>query len=311
MRRLNPTRGDDKGVATIFVILAMTAILIGAAFAIDVGGYVSTARSAQSSADGTALAVATDCALGVAPGNYEIYRKDGQTINSPSCGGALEDCSNHATITVTDDVDGLLLAQSAGSVDRSATACWGTLAQASTVPLVIAMCEFDKFPIENRTDITIHLPDTKKSTGCASGPGGFGQLDEDAPCVSLITALLTSSGKPGNDLFKVIPCITNPAGPALPHDLLIPIYDHTKCPDQFCQGNGDYPIVGFASFHITGYSFQSGGPSSSAGTLRSPAKCDNTVGKNCIRGNFEEIIEIKGRPGPSGDFGVSLVYLYK
>ena len=51
MRRLTETDRDDSGVATIFVILAMTALVAGAALAIDVGGYVAAARSAQNSAD--------------------------------------------------------------------------------------------------------------------------------------------------------------------------------------------------------------------------------------------------------------------
>ena len=51
---------DDHGSATIFVVLAMTAMLVGAAFAIDVGQYVVHARSAQNTADATVLAVATD-----------------------------------------------------------------------------------------------------------------------------------------------------------------------------------------------------------------------------------------------------------
>jgi hypothetical protein len=44
MRRLtHPDRSDD-GLATIFVILAMTGLLIAAALAIDVGRYVAEAR---------------------------------------------------------------------------------------------------------------------------------------------------------------------------------------------------------------------------------------------------------------------------
>ncbi len=78
------------------------------------------------------LAVATDCALlGTPIADYSPYRKDGQTITAPVCG------SGEATITVTKDVDGLFLKQSAGTVDRSATARWGTLSRATTVPIVI------------------------------------------------------------------------------------------------------------------------------------------------------------------------------
>ena len=297
------TERDDSGVATIIVVLAMTAVVVGAALAIDVGGYVAAARSAQNSADATVLAVATDCALTGAPiADYSPYRKDGQTITTPACG------DGESTITVTKDVDGLLLAQSAGDVNRSATARWGALSQANTVPLVIAKCEFDKFPIDERSDIIVHLPDTKRSTGCSSGPGGFGQLDEESPCSVTITAALTASGKPGNDVFKVIPCITNPdpTKSALPYDVLIPVYNDAACPDKFCQGNGDYPIAGFAAFHITGYSF---GPRSD-GTLGRNS-CDRDIGKNCIRGDFIRFLVPKGTTGDAPDFGAYKVYLYK
>jgi Flp pilus assembly protein TadG len=81
MRRMTErSRRDDRGVATIFVVLAMTAIVVGAALAIDVGRLRFAARSAQNSADATVLAVATDCALTGAPiADYSPYRKDGQT----------------------------------------------------------------------------------------------------------------------------------------------------------------------------------------------------------------------------------------
>ena len=117
----------DDGVATIFLVLAMTSMLVGAGFAIDVGQYVVHARSAQNSADATALAVATDCALAGAPiADYSQYRKTGQTITAPACG------DHEATIAVTKDVEGLFLRQNAGAVKRTATAKWGTLSGANT-----------------------------------------------------------------------------------------------------------------------------------------------------------------------------------
>lgn len=306
MRRLNDSDRDDSGVATIFVILAMTAILVGAALAIDVGGYVATARSAQSSADGTVLAVAADCALEGGPvGPYEIYRKDGQTINGPACGGPLEECTNHATITVTDEVDGLLLAQSAGDVGRTATACWGTLGQATTVPIVFSDCEFSQALLAGSTAITIYLDDTKPQSGCSSLPGGFSQLRDDV-CEVDITAGGTAQGQPGAALQKLVPCITNPTSPALPHTILIPMYDSAVCAASGCKGNGQYPIVGFAAFTIFGYSFNG---NNYDGTLGK--KCpDETRGKYCLNGDFIQFTTSQGIPGPSPDFGVTQVYLY-
>jgi Flp pilus assembly protein TadG len=290
---------DDRGVATIFLILAMTAILVGAGLAIDVGQYVAAARSAQNSADATVLAVATDCALFGAPiADYSPYRKDGQTITAPVCG------SGEATTTVTKEVDGLFLKQSAGAVDRSATARWGTLSGATTLPIVIAACEWAKFPVENSTNIIVHLPDTKKQTGCFSGPGGFGQLDDDDdgdPCSVAVSVPGTASGEPGNAFRDIIPCI-----PALPADVLIPIFDDAQCPAKDCQGNKLYPIVGFAVFRLTGYSFQQG-----AGGSLGKNGCDKNIGKNCIRGDFIKTTTSQGTPGPSTNFGVTQIYLSK
>ena len=288
----------DRGVATIFLILAMTAMVVGAGFAIDVSQYVVHARSAQNSADATALAVATDCALTGAPiADYSPYRKNGQTITTPACG------SGETSITVTKDVDGLFLpGVTAGAVDRSATARWGTLSEATTLPIVIARCEWAKFPVGARTDITIHLPDTKKQTGCASGPGGFGQLDDDDdgdPCTVRISVPGTASGEPGNAFRDITPCV-----PTLPAEILIPIFDEEACPAKGCQGNKLYPIVGFAVFRLTGYSFQQG----SAGSL-GRNDCDKTIGKNCIRGDFITTTTSQGTPGPSAGFGVTKIYL--
>jgi Flp pilus assembly protein TadG len=299
MRPLNDSPRDDSGIASILVIITMTALLVGAAFAIDVGGYVSTARSAQSSADGTVLAVAADCALGIPLGDYLVYRKDGQTISAPACG------NGEATITVTDDVDGLLLAQSAGAVNRSATARWGTLSRATTVPIVISDCEFSPLILDGGEDITIYLDDTKPQTGCSSLPGGFSQLRDDV-CEVDITAGGTAQGQPGAALQKLIPCITNPTGDPLPHVILIPLYDATACQATGCKGNGMYPIRGFAGFKVTGYSFNG---NNFAGTLGRNCP-DTSRGRYCLRGDFVPDITSDGTLGPSTDFGVSKVYLY-
>jgi len=304
MRRLNDTKPDDRddsGVATIFVILAMTAMLVGAALAIDVGGYVAAARSAQNSADATVLAVATDCALNGAPiADYARYRKAGQTITTPACG------SGESTITVTKTVDGLLLAQSAGDVDRSATARWGTLSRANTVPLVIADCEF-RAPATG-TIVTLYLDDPKPQSGCSSLPGGFSQLDK-SECSVPISANGTVAGVPGvGGLQNKILCLTNPPpAAALPRTVLIPIYSTSACKAIDCKGKGPYLILGFAALEVSGYSFNGNVYDGSLGK-KCPDEKDR--GKYCIRGKYVEWVSSLGTPGPSTDYGVTQVYLY-
>jgi hypothetical protein len=300
MRRLTQPERDDGGVATIFLILAMTAVIVGAAFAIDVGRHVFEARSAQNSADATVLAVATDCARTGSPiADYSPYRKTGQTINTPACG------SGETTITVTKPVtDGLLLNRNAGSVDRSATAKWGTLSQANTVPLTISDCEFSQALLNGTTDVTWYLDDSKPQSGCSSLPGGFSQLVDDS-CAVTISAGGTVEGDPGADLQKVVDCITNPTAPKLPHDVLIPMYDAAACQADGCNGHGPYSIVGFAGLRITGYSFNG---NANDGTLGK--KCpDESRGKYCIQGDFVRYATSDGTTGPSTDFGAYQVYL--
>jgi hypothetical protein len=301
MRRMNDitTETDDVGSATIFLILAMVGVLVGAGFAIDVGQYVVTARSAQNTADATVLAVATDCALSGAPiADYSPYRKPGQTITEPVCG------SGETTITTTAPVSGLFLAQSAGDVDRSATAKWGPIGSAVTAPIVISSCEFSQELLDGSVDITLYLDDTKPQSGCSSLPGGFSQL-VSSDCNVEITAGSTADGDPGGDLNKQVPCITNPSSPALPNDILIPIYDSDACAASGCTGKGPYPILGFAAFTVTGYSFNG---NNYAGTLGKNCP-DNSRGRYCLRGDFIKFTTSQGAPGDSTDFGVSQVHL--
>jgi Flp pilus assembly protein TadG len=301
MRRMTETDRGDSGVATIFVILAMTTMVVGAALAIDVGGYVAAARSAQNSADATVLAVATDCALTGAPiADYSPYRKVGQTITTPACG------SGEATVTVTKEVDGLLLAQSAGDVNRSATARWGTLKAANTVPLVIADCEFRE-PSAGET-VTLYLDDPKPQSGCSSLPGGFSQLDK-ADCSVPISAGGTVDGVTGvGGLQNKVACLTNPPpATALPHTVLIPIYSTSACQAIDCKGKGPYLILGFAALKVTGYSLNGNVYDGSLGK-KCPDEKDR--GKYCIRGTFIKFTTSRGTPGPSTDFGVSQVFLY-
>ena len=63
MRRLS--HHDDRGVATIFVVLMMPLLLVCAAVVFDGGRGVLARRQTQNAADAGALAKATDCAKGI------------------------------------------------------------------------------------------------------------------------------------------------------------------------------------------------------------------------------------------------------
>ena len=207
---------------------------------------------------------------------------------------------------MTKDVDGLLLTQSAGDVDRTATARWGTLKDANTVPLVISDCEF-RSPSAGDL-ITLYLDDPKPQSGCSSLPGGFSQLAKSG-CSVPITAGGTVAGVPGGGgLQNKVECLTNPPPEAaLPRTVLIPIYSVAACQAIGCKGKGPYLILGFAAIEVTGYSFNG---NVYGGTLGKKCPDDKDRGKYCIRGTFKEFTTSQGTPGPSADYGVTQVYLY-
>ncbi|MGA7757050.1 MAG: pilus assembly protein TadG-related protein [Ilumatobacteraceae bacterium] len=305
MRRLTPHDRDDSGVVTLLVIGMIPILLLATAAGIDVNRFSQENSSAQHSADATALAVATDCVLSGSPqgaASYDRYRKAEQAISGDTplvCG------SGQVRIKIEKNVNGgLVLDRNARLVQKEATVSWGTLGGANTVPLVIADCEF-RAPSVGET-VTLYLDDPKPQSGCSSLPGGFSQLDK-AGCSVPVSAGGTVDGVTGvGGLQNKVPCLTNSSGPALPHTVLIPIYNAAACQTADCKGKGPYLIDGFAAIELTGYSFNGNVYDGSLGK-----KCpeDKDRGKYCLQGTFVEYLDSQGTPGPSTDFGVRQIYL--
>jgi hypothetical protein len=306
MQRLTQPK-DDQGIITIVVVCIFLVMLFGFAFATDVGIAVAATRSAQNSADAAALAEAQSCARGTGsfdPAPY-IRTEEHETAATPTCG------TNSVTVTVENTKDytfGQIVGLDTFDVDRSATAKWGTLGGAHALPVAIASCEFSLALLDGTSDITLYLDDPKVQSGCMSIPGGFSQLEAaDTACRVDIDVNGDVAGKPGGDLHKKVPCIT-----PLPKDVLVPIYDETLLTkDQHDNGQGPYHILGFAVFHVTGYSFEGGNHDGTLGKdcpLRA-GEDKNTVPKYCIRGDFIRFVTSQGTPGNSADFGAYLIYL--
>lgn len=301
MRRMR--KDEDQGIATILVVLMMPLLVLFGALVFDGGRGVLARRQTQNAADAGALAKATDCALSVSGTLFGPYQtKDVVLANTPSCGAGI------TTVTMTRNIS-FMFRPGGGNRDvtRSATAKWGTIGAATTLPIVISSCEFTQALLAGTTDIIIYLDDTKPQTGCSSLPGGFSQLNPGASyCEVLITAGGFIAGQPGAPDPRLDDCITNPTTPRLPHDVLIPLYDSAACQAAGCNGQGPYKIRGFAMFHVTGYSFTG---SRYGGTLGNKCPDEKNRGKYCIQGDFIKFVSSQGTPGPSTDFGVYQVYL--
>jgi putative Flp pilus-assembly TadE/G-like protein len=298
MRRLTPHR--DRGAAAIFVVLAVPVLILCGAFVFDGGRGILARRQTQNAADAGALAKATDCVKGLSSTNFTPYQTDGVSLaNAPTCGSGTTTVSMKRTITAA-----FPIGVGPWDVIRSATAKWGSIGTGNTVPITISNCEFTQALLDGTTDIVIYLDDAKPQTGCSSLPGGFSQL-LNVNCAVTVTAGGTVAGDPGGDVQKLVPCITNPTSPALPHDVLVPMYNAAACAGS-CNGHGPYPILGFAEFRVSSYSFNGNNFAGSLGN-----KCpDQSRGKYCIKGDFIRFVYSGGTPGPSTDFGTNQVYLY-
>jgi hypothetical protein len=317
MRRLTKHDRDDRGVVALLVIGMITVFLLASAAAIDISRFSQENSSAQHSADATAMAVATDCVLVDAPQTpaaYEMYRKTPEQVISDSTPIPSSCPDDEIVITVEKNVNsGLLLNRDARLVHKTATVQWGTIGSATTLPITIADCELDLGSLDVITDITVYIDDPKNTSGCSSVPGGFGLLEGDYDnCAVPVSAGGTVPGQPGGPLQKLVGCITNPTAPALPHNVLIPMYDAEVCQaDPDCKGHGPYPILGFAMFQVKGYSFNG---SAYDGTLGNkcptrPAEKPSDTPKYCINGDFIRFVTSQGTPGPSTDFGTKQVFL--
>jgi hypothetical protein len=248
------------------------------------------ARSAQNSADATVLAVATDCARHGRPiADYTPYRKTGQSISRRRL---VRERS--AAITVTKDVAGTLpRPQRPGTVARSGHGKMGNArlghdgADRDLGLRVLAGAA------RAATDITCTSTTRNRRAAARRFPGGFSQLAKDGCSVRSRPADRQDGKARVPDLQKQVPCITNPTTPALPHDVLIPMYDAAACQAADCKGNGPYPIEGFAMFRVTGYSFNGNNYAGSLGK-----KCpDKDRGKYCIQGDFIKYVTSIGTPG--------------
>ncbi len=86
---------------------------------------------------------------------------------------------------------GLFLNRDARIVHRPATANWGTVSSANTVPITIAVCEFTPAMLNGTDNIYLYLDHPSPLSGCSGGPGGFGSLtdtedDDDCLTVSVV-----------------------------------------------------------------------------------------------------------------------------
>jgi hypothetical protein len=272
MRRMNR---DDEGVVLVLATVAMTALLLMAAFALDFGQLVAHKERAQNSADARALAAALNCAQGMAADTAPLPPlKAGQTPDPMVC----DYSANEVTATIRKPVD-LKFVPDPSPLARPATAKWGALGSSTGVfPITVGACSFAG--LAQNVKITLH---SYAVPGCGTPSGNFGFVENGCSASQTVLVGNNIPGTTGNNLGGT-GC--GDLNGYLDRDVLIPVWDT----ESGSGSGGQYHVMAFALFHFTGWSTNG---NDRGGTLKK--QCDasadggvnENVNKPCIRGWFK------------------------
>jgi Putative Flp pilus-assembly TadE/G-like len=203
------------------------------------------------------------------------------------------------------------------TVEARAIAAWGPANPPSTIPLIFSICEFNElggslddgasFPLGEQIigfhGVDADDPDVIGCNGSPSGlnlPGGFGWLADDGACRSEIDQDRWIDNGTGNSV---------PQGCDLTEwqnaEVLLPIYDDL----QRTGNNGEYHVIGFVGFKITGYNFNGNSNDWPKPPEAPRVDCPGNGGdETCLRGEFTRIVTSDGGIGGGGeDFGARAV----
>ena len=302
---------DERGVSLVFVAILLLVLFGFAAFAVDASALYEERRELQNGADAAVLAIAEDCAFGLATGlipcdvPYATGTADAYAdANAQDAAAGIEDLildTSAATVTVVTNTEEAgtastlfapFFAQVFGyggtTVHGQATAAWGYPAGLSTIPLIISVCEYDKFadplvvgppPVGWTPAPTVILfHDGNTTEECAAEAeqdadedgkldGGFGWLETSEGCGVEIENDGWVSSDPGASA-------STGCDPATLKELIlekvvfIPYFDDlvsctgaelycaTMPPPSGPLPNGKwYHVQDFGAFYVTGYNF--------------------------------------------------------
>jgi len=155
----------------------------------------------------------------------------------------------------------------------------------------------------------IYFHDTTAAGSCPAGPagsdlsGGFGWLQpDDGTCVATSEADGWFDDKTGIAVPQ--DCSKDELAAMVGQTLYLPIYDATN---GLTGTNGEYQVVGYAAFYMTGYSFPGAGVDS---LVTGHAPC--TGSQRCISGFFTQgLVPTGGKVGSGHSFGADIVGLFQ
>jgi Flp pilus assembly protein TadG len=317
MRRIELIR-DDRGATIVIIALAMVALIGLVGLAVDTGAIFAERRELSRGADAAALAVAEDCATGVACTTAEAtVTADGYADANADDGAAaiqsltidLGAQTVHVTTKTIDPADGTdrfklffmrVLGIDSTTVTADATAIWGYPSLAAAFPLIISECEWPGVAASteaNQITILFHSGGQNDPDDCAAQagqdedgdgrlPGGFGWLETDGNCIGELQDGDRVAEDPGASAS------TGCSAQEL-YDLMfektvpVPYFDDV----MGLGNNGSYHVKGVGAFHVTGYNF--GGQYKTPDAASAPCSGDD----RCLRGYFDPDVVFEGPLG--------------
>lgn len=357
MRTVTPAVGEarDEGAVVIWVAVSMVVLLGVGALVIDIGALYVERRQLQNGADAAALAVAQDCVDGdcgsdggasVAQTYAGLNANDGVSDvgsgtpcgNGPglsACGDGTPAGADGASgwvrvDTSTRNTDGgndvsfviapIISALTGKTVQASATAAWGPLQSATTLPFTFSECEFNNLPTDadgfpvGETIVYSKAgggPNNEVVPGCESRTssggtveGGFGWLDPSGGDCSVVLDVgdtITGPGNPGNDnLLKKSPCSESLVRDT---EVLLPLFSSV----EGTGSNATYTIAGFVGFIVTGYRLSGSTWPSGFSCPQVPEGTGGTGNLRCFRGSFTRFYSSQGEFGSGIDFGARVI----
>jgi hypothetical protein len=352
-----PDARRDDGAVLVWVALMLVVLLGVGALVIDIGRLYVERRQLQNGADAAALAVAQDCAEGPDCGDDAATAQQYANLNANDNRSAVEPgtpCGNGpgltpctptpsgidgatgwvrvgtSTLTSTgDDEVSFLLAPiisalTGKKVRASATAAWGPLGAAATLPFTFSECEFNNLGDANGLNefgvpVGVTYVYSKSGGGQNAEPlpgcdsrapsggtveGGFGWLSVRGGTCSVqlsVGQTISAPGDPGNDnLLGKSPCneslVRN-------QEVLVPLFGTVTGTGN----NAVYTIVGFAGFIVTGYRLSGSTWPSGFSCPQVPGGTGGTGNLRCFRGEFTQIYDSQGDFGGSIDFGARVI----
>lgn len=343
------TRNED-GAAIVFIAVSLVALLAMTAFVIDFGRIWQERRELQVGAEAAAFAIGEDCARNQCPLGYDATGVADWYADANATDGAanvpwvdlnlpaqtVEVATQTETVTGQNSLD-MMFARTVGidtfEVGASAKVQWGAPISATTIPLIVSLCEWDNaggnsntlpsYPsqvgsltLSNMVQFTFHSTTETEPCNASPGfdsdqdgllPGGFGWIGATNDCTSLVTEALWVTADPGS----------SPSTGCSAAELKSLMFDapvnipffHDEDGIDGVQGqgnNGRYLVAGSGAFIVAGYNF--GGQFKEYQWPLLDLPC--TGNTRCLAGWFVEYTDIGGSGDLGGtDFGVTVIKL--